>query len=137
MHLFNPKTLARYLPKVDPAPADHAKKLAAWSEMISSGRVAGIKETALHADFKSNIVEAVLGYQGAVTGAEHTVTAEKTILRGSVDLALGHFTEEGGQIIAPFELKGAKTKDLDAIMPGRAKSPVQQAWEYATNAPGV
>jgi hypothetical protein len=39
--------------------------------------------------------------------------------------------------MAPFELKGAKTKDLDAIMPGRAKSPVQQAWEYATNAPGV
>jgi hypothetical protein len=36
-----------------------------------------------------------------------------------------------------LELKGAKTKDLDAIMPGRAKSPVQQAWEYATNAPGV
>lgn len=137
MHLFNPKTLARYLGKVDPAPADLAEKLSAWSEMITSGRVTGIKETALHADFKSNIVEAVLGYKGAVTGAEHTVTAEKTILRGSVDLALGHFTEEGGQIIAPFELKGAKTKDLDAIMPGRAKSPVQQAWEYATNAPGV
>lgn len=137
MHLFNPKTLARYLGKVDPAPADHAERLIAWAEMITSGRATGIKETALHADFKSNIVEAVLGYKGAVTGAEHTVTAEKTILRGSVDLALGHFTEEGGKIIAPFELKGAKTKDLDAIMPGRAKSPVQQAWEYATNAPGV
>jgi hypothetical protein len=137
MHLFNPKTLARYLSKVAPAPADHVEKLSAWAEMITSGRVSAIKETALHADFKSNIVESILGYRGAVTGAEHTVTAEKTILRGSVDLALGHFTEEGGQIIAPFELKGAKTKDLDAIMPGRAKSPVQQAWEYATNAPGV
>lgn len=137
MHLFNPKTLARYLTKVAPAPADHTERLSAWAEMITSGRVSAIKETALHADFKSNIVEFVLGYKGAVTGAEHTVTAEKTILRGSVDLALGHFTEEGGQIIAPFELKGAKTKDLDAIMPGRAKSPVQQAWEYATNAPGV
>lgn len=137
MHLFNPKTIARYLSKVGPAPADHAERLSAWAEMITSGRVSAIKETALHADFKSNIVEFVLGYKGAVTGAEHTVTAEKTILRGSVDLALGHFTEEGGQIVAPFELKGAKTKDLDAIMPGRAKSPVQQAWEYATNAPGV
>jgi type I restriction-modification system DNA methylase subunit len=137
VHLFNPKTLARYLAKVDPAPADHAEKLIAWGEMIRSGRVNSIKETALHADFKSNIVEAVLGYTSAASGAEHTVTSEQTILRGSVDLALGHFSEEGSRILAPFELKGAKTKDLDAIMPGRAKSPVQQAWEYATNAPGV
>ncbi|MCC4242973.1 Eco57I restriction-modification methylase domain-containing protein [Stappia indica] len=137
MHLFNPKTLSRHLAHPTPITPDHADRLSAWAELIRSGRIAGIKETALHADFKSNIVEAVLGYTSAVTGAEHTVTSEQNILRGSVDLALGHFTEEGGQIIAPFELKGAKTKDLDAIMPGRAKSPVQQAWEYATNAPGV
>lgn len=137
MHLFNPKTLERHLPKVDRASADQAEKIVAWAEMIASKRVDGIKETALHSDFKSNIVEAVLGYTSAVTGAEHTVTAEKTILRGSVDLALGHFGGEKDRILAPFELKGAKTKDLDAIMPGRAKTPVQQAWEYATNAPGV
>ncbi len=105
--------------------------------MIHSGRIQSLKETALHSDFKSNIVEAVLGYTSAVTGADYTVTAEKTILRGSVDLALGHFGGGNDRIIAPLELKGAKTKDLDAIMPGRAKSPVQQAWEYATNAPGV
>ena len=41
------------------------------------------------------------------------------------------------EIIAPFELKGAKTKDLDAIMAGRHKSPVQQAWEYATDNKGT
>lgn len=105
--------------------------------MISSGRIDRIKETALHGDFKSKIVEAVLGYTSEVQGAHHTVTSEKAILRGSVDLALGFFGPTSSQIIAPFELKGAKTKDLDAIMPGRAKTPVQQAWEYATNAPGV
>lgn len=137
MHLINPKTLARHLSDIKPVPADHSERLAAWGEMIRSGRVNSIKETALHADFKSNIVEAVLGYTSAASGAEHTVTSEQTILRGSVDLALGHFSEERSRILAPFELKGAKTKDLDAIMPGRAKSPVQQAWEYATNAPGV
>ncbi|HBU61874.1 MAG TPA: type I restriction endonuclease subunit M, partial [Oceanicaulis sp.] len=59
------------------------------------------------------------------------------ILRGSVDLALGHFGGEAPEILAPFELKGADTTDLDAIMPGRNKSPVQQAWEYAMNARGV
>ena len=41
------------------------------------------------------------------------------------------------EIVAPFELKGAGTRDLDAIMPGRSKSPVQQAWEYAMGARGV
>jgi hypothetical protein len=137
MHLINPKTLARHLSDIKPVPADHSERLAAWGEMIRSGRVNSIKETALHADFKSNIVEVVLGYTSAASGAEHTVTSEQTILRGSVDLALGHFSEERSRILAPLELKGAKTKDLDAIMPGRAKSPVQQAWEYATNAPGV
>lgn len=105
--------------------------------MIRSGRINKIKETALHGDFKSKIVEAVLGYTSEVQGADHTVTSERAILRGSVDLALGDFGPGRSQILAPFELKGAKTKDLDAIMPGRAKSPVQQAWEYATNAPGV
>lgn len=30
-------------------------------------------------------------------------------------------------IVAPFELKGAHTRDLDAIMPGRTKRTVQQA----------
>lgn len=41
------------------------------------------------------------------------------------------------QVIAVLELKGAGTQDLDAIMPGRKKSPVQQAWEYACQVPGV
>ena len=40
-------------------------------------------------------------------------------------------------LLAPFELKGPDTKDLDHIMPGRGKTPVQQAWEYANDAPGA
>lgn len=137
MHLFNPKTIERHLPSASPIPPAHMGHLSEWADTISSGRILGIKETALHADFKSKIVEGVLGYVSAVKSADHTVTSEQAILRGSVDLALGRFSPKQSQIMAPFELKGAKTKDLDAIMPGRAKSPVQQAWEYATNAPGV
>jgi hypothetical protein len=53
-------------------------------------------------------------------------------------VALGSFSVTGSAVIhAPFELKGAKTKDLDAIMPGRNKSPVEQAWEYAMDAKGA
>lgn len=137
MSLFNQKTISRQIGDSPTIPDSHKAHLEAWAEMVRSGRVIKEKETALHGSFKANIVEAVLGYIGVVASAEHTVTAENAILGGSVDLALGHFSPEKSQIIAPFELKGAKTKDLDAIMPGRAKSPVQQAWEYATKAPGV
>lgn len=35
-----------------------------------------------------------------------------------------------------MELKGTDTPDLDAIMPGRYESPVQQVWEYAMDTPG-
>ena len=137
MYLFNPKTLSKHIRDPKGLPDAHFEILQNWAELIQSGRIKKYKETALHGEFKSNLLEGVLGYKGPVANDEFTVATEQTILRGSVDLALGRFSKDKTEIIAPFELKGAKTKDLDAIMPGRAKSPVQQAWEYATNAPGV
>ena len=133
MNLFNDKTIARHIPHVPPQALDHQKALTDWAQLISSGNIKSIKETALSADFKNKIIEAVLGYTSPVGNKDYTVASEQTILKGSVDLALGHFSDGKVNIIAPFELKGAKNKDLDAIMPGRNKSPVQQAWEYATN----
>lgn len=136
MALFNPKTLARHL-KPAPIPKEHLAHLEAWAELIRGGKIYGLKETALHGEFASKLVEGVLGYRGPSSGANYTVATEQAILQGSVDLALGRFGEKNPEILAPFELKGAKLQDLDAIMPGRNKSPVQQAWEYATNARGV
>ena len=136
MNLFNRKTIDRHA-VVGPIPSDHLAALQAWSDLIASGRIRTLKETALHGQFTANIVEGVLGYRGPAQGADYTVSAEQAILRGSVDLALGQFGGATPEILAPFELKGADTRDLDAIMPGRAKSPVQQAWEYATGARGV
>lgn len=136
MNLFNRKTLNRHI-KPATVPADHLVVLDAWADMIRSGRVDALKETALHGEFASKIIESVLGYHGPAGGADYTVATEQAILQGSVDLALGRFGGKTPEILAPFELKGAKTKDLDAIMPGRNKTPVQQAWEYAMNAPGV
>lgn len=137
LNLFNTKTLERYINQSIDCPEAHLAIATNWSELIRSGRILKFNEIQLHSDFKKFIVEGLLGYQGPVETENHTVTTEKSILKGSVDLALGHFSANKSEIIAPFELKGAKTKDLDAIMPGRAKSPVQQAWEYATGAPGV
>lgn len=136
MNLFNRKTLKRHI-KADPIPSEHLAALEAWAELISSGRIERLKETALHGQFASKIVEGVLGYHGPAGGADYNVSTEQNILRGSVDLALGRFGGKTPDIVAPFELKGADTRDLDAIMPGRNKSPVQQAWEYAMNARGV
>ena len=136
MNLFNRKTLKRHI-KPAPIPADHLAALDAWADMIHSGRVYALKETALHGQFAAKIIEGVLGYHGPAGGADYTVSTEQAILQGSVDLALGRFGGKTPEILAPFELKGAKTKDLDAIMPGRNKTPVQQAWEYAMNARGV
>ncbi|MDX5367395.1 MAG: N-6 DNA methylase [Alphaproteobacteria bacterium] len=136
MNLFNRKTLKRHLHRI-PENADHNATLEAWADLIASQRIFGLKETALRGDFTAKIIENVLGYRGPTAGAEYTVAAEQAILRGSVDLALGRFGGKTSDIVAAFELKGAATRDLDAIMPGRNKSPVQQAWEYAMNAPGV
>lgn len=136
MNLFNRKTLKRHI-KPTPIPSDHLAALDAWGDMIRSGRVYTLKETALHGQFAAKIIEGVLGYHGPAGGADYTVATEQAILRGSVDLALGRFGGKTPEILAPFELKGADTRDLDAIMPGRNKTPVQQAWEYAMNARGV
>lgn len=136
MNLFNRKTLKRHI-KPASIPADHLAALDAWADMIRSGRVYALKETALHGQFAAKIIEGVLGYHGPAGGADYTVATEQAILRGSVDLALGRFGGKTPEILAPFELKGADTRDLDAIMPGRNKTPVQQAWEYAMNARGV
>jgi hypothetical protein len=136
MHLFNRKTIRRYRDGIA-VNAAHSEILAEWAEMIRSGRILSLKETALHGEFTSKIVQGVLGYKGASSGSNYTVSAEQSILQGSADLALGRFGGQAAEIVAPFELKGATARDLDAIMPGRNKSPVQQAWEYAIGARGV
>ena len=86
MNLFNRKTLKRHI-KADPIPSDHLAALEAWAELISSGRIERLKETALHGQFASKIVEGVLGYHGPAGGADYNVSTEQNILRGSVDLA--------------------------------------------------
>ena len=91
MNLFNRKTMQRHAAAA-PVPADHLAALEAWGEMIRDGRIYTLKEVALHGQFTAKIVEGVLGYHGPAGGAEYTVATEQTILRGSVDLALGRFS---------------------------------------------
>jgi hypothetical protein len=96
------------------------------------------KEVAVRPVFIADVLQTVLGYTAYDPGRPYTLASERVIRGGAVDVALGRFntSSESDQIIAPFELKGPKTLDLDRVDPGRGRSPVQQAWDYAVDSPG-
>lgn len=135
--LFNTRIVARATAGAAEPPPAHAELLGRWAENIRSGAIKTQNEVALHSDFKSQIVEQVLGYRPFGNAAGQTVASEYKMGAGPVDLALGFFGGQQDRVVAPFELKGADTTDLDAPMPGRKKTPVDQAWEYATAIAGV
>ena len=135
--LFNRKTINRHLASTNAPSADQLGFLSAWASTIHNGSIHTQSETEIEDQFKDRIVSTLLGYRPFNETGEWTVASKTSIGSGKVDLALGQFTPEKKAIIAPFELKGARTRDLDAIMPGRAKSPVQQAWEYASDNVGT
>lgn len=137
MQLFNPKTLKRHIAHAGTPDPVKLETLRQWAATIHDRSIETQKETALHGKFKREIICDVLGYADFNESGAWTVEAEAAIGSGAVDLALGRFTSTERRIIAPFELKGAKTRNLDAIMPGRAKTPVQQAWEYAADNVGT
>ena len=136
--LFNQKT-ARKAQREFTFDFSDAQRAAAagWAAQVQSPQFAKIKETAVRDQFIQQVFIDLLGYSPVRAGGVFTLAKEESLGPGSADVALGRF--EGGKraILAPFELKGPGTRDLDAIMPGRRRSPVQQAWEYAIDAPGA
>lgn len=132
--LFNPRFLAQRA-SAQPAPAEHKKLLHDWAATIRDGSLRRQKETEVRGAFIQRFFVEILGYRPFGSGA-WTINDEHRTGGGSADTALGHFSAERKTVIAPVELKCADTPDLDAIMPGRYKSPVQQVWEYAMDTPG-
>lgn len=114
-----------------PTPPEHKKRLCDWADAIRGGALRKQKESEVRGPFIQRFFVEILGYRPFGNGPEWTITDEKRTGSGSADAALGHFNDAVKTVIAPVELKGADTPDLDAIMPGRYKSPVQQVWEYA------
>jgi hypothetical protein len=136
--LFNRKTLQRAFTKVvfDPTGPQHeAAKV--WAAQVRHLNFRKAKETSVRGEFIQTVLVTVLGYTPYRAAETFTVATEEALGAGTVDTALGTFSSSERTILAPFELKGPGTDDLDAIMPGRNKSPVQQAWEYAIDAPGA
>jgi hypothetical protein len=110
----------------------------AYAKRAKSARFQKQSEVAVRPIFISEVLVKLLGYAPLDPESAYTLAYEHPIRSGAVDVALGDFGRADGKggIIAPFELKGPGTIDLDAVMPGRGRSPVQQAWDYAIDAPG-
>lgn len=133
--LFNRKTLAAALSKAaDPSPEQVA--LAAVWAANARDEFYEQNESQTEQRFNAEILQGVLGYRAFAGGAAGTWKPKVAIGPRIVDVALGAFDAGNETIAAPVELKGPRIQ-LDKIMPGRAKTPVQQAWEYAADAPGA
>lgn len=109
-----------------------------YAKTVKSAKFAKMKETAVRPLFCQEVLGEFLGYTQVDPDKPNSLAFELAVGRGTVDVALGRFGTADGvnEIVAPLELKGPGTTDLDAIMPGRGRSPVQQAWDYANDAPG-
>ncbi len=127
MALFNKRILKKIIGDGQVVPSEHLVLFSHWAENVKKQ-----KEVAVQGDFKARIIENILGYCGVSANAQQTIAAEYKIGSGEVDLALGYFGREGksDNVFAPFELKGAKTHNLDAPISGRKETPVEQAWRY-------
>ena len=137
--LFNYKVVeeARGLAAFAPTP-DQAAAAADYARKARSPKFAKQKETAVRPMFIEQVLGRLLGYSTIDPDRPYSLAFEYPIRRGAVDVALGRFNEAGSgdRLVAPFELKGPDAEDLDRIAPGRGRSPVQQAWDYAIDAPG-
>lgn len=132
--LFNARLLERVLPQA-PVPPAHQQLLDEWAEAIRSGAIRQRSEQQIRGPFIQKFFVEMLGYVPFASASEFTVTHEARTGTGSADVALGRFGAQGDEVVAPVELKGADTPNLDIMMPGRQKSPVQQVWEYAMDTP--
>jgi hypothetical protein len=137
--LLNYKVLADAFRRVNFEPTkeqlEAAKK---YAEAARSPRFRA-NETRIRNRFYDEILGTLLGYRKYDPDHTYTVDFEHSTRGGSADVALGHFSEFDGknEVVAPFEMKGPLTTDLDALPPGGRRSPVQQAWEYAIDTPGA
>ena len=135
MPLFHHRVISKHLKHIQAVDARCGSILETWAENLERGIYDS--ETQNDGEFIQRILIDILGYVGSSDGKKWTVAKNQPVGKGNVDVALGHFTADNASILAPLELKGAKTRDLDAIMAGRNKTPVQQAWEYAMDAKGA
>lgn len=136
--LFNEKVVAKAIAaKAIDVTGEVAAKAVKYAKKARSKAFLAAKETAARNAFYKDVLQELLGFRGLNEGA-YTLAFEYPLRRKPVDVALGEFGSDDDDFVhAPFEMKGPDMPDLDKIMSGRGMSPVQQAWDYAADAPNA
>ena len=135
--LFNARILLAATGALAPASPAEVEAAREWAARARSSDLDLQNESQLEQDFNRIVLRELLGYRTQAPGVPGTLGFKQPVPGGTiVDAALGRFEGATAAIAAPVELKGPKVA-LDRIMPGRAKTPVQQAWDYAMDAPGA
>ena len=137
--LFAYKVVEEARKKLAFAPTEDQRKAAQDYARKAKKAFGRQSESAVRTTLISDVLVKLLGYKTIDPEAAYSLAEERAIRHGAVDVALGRFDDAAGvsEIVAPFELKGPKIIDLETPMPGRGRSPVQQAWDYAIDAPGA
>ena len=139
MALFNEKILSSALRdyEVKVPSAEQSEAAHSWASRARADNFELQNESQLEQEFNRLVLQEVLNYSACAPGVAGTMQVKQPVPGGTiVDVALGEFSDGDTAIAAPLELKGPKIA-LDRIMPGRAKTPVQQAWDYAMDVPGA
>ncbi len=135
--LFNARILAAAVQALPPPSVAELDAARDWASRARSEALDLQNESQLEQDFNRVVMRDLLGYRTQEPGVPGTLGFKQPVPGGTiVDAALGCFDGSAASILAPLELKGPKVA-LDRIMPGRAKTPVQKAWDYAMDAPGA
>ena len=100
MPLFHPHIIKKNLKASQEIPPAHAKILHEWAEGLAKGRFN--RETSHDAEFIQRILIDILGYTGSSTGEEWTVAKNQPVGSGNVDVALGYFSYNRTQLLAPL-----------------------------------
>lgn len=135
--LFNARVVSAALGSLPPASPAQRDAAGDWAARARSEALDLQNESQLEQDFNRVVFRDLLGYRTQEPGNPGTLGFKQPVPGGTiVDAALGHFDGGTASIVSPLELKGPRVA-LDRIMPGRNKTPVQQAWDYAMDAPGA
>ncbi|MGJ3262506.1 MAG: Eco57I restriction-modification methylase domain-containing protein [Salinarimonas sp.] len=137
--LFNHDVVESALQRAAFAPSPEARAAAAGYARAARAKGFTKKTESAVRGLIRDVFVRVLGYTPLDPEGLYTLAEERPVRRGAVDIGLGRFDDPAGidELVAPLEIKGPGTTDLDRVDPGRRRSPVQQAWDYAVDTPGA
>jgi type I restriction-modification system DNA methylase subunit len=137
MGLFNHRIVSAAL-KSQPVASEAQREVARlWAESIRNHSIHGQNESQIESVFHTKLLVGLLGYRAFDGTTDFTFRPKQPMAHGEADVVLGHFGHGGATILAPLELKGTDTPDLDAPVKGKSESTVQQAWRYANAISGI